>query len=52
MLKKFSRLKLDYEDDKLPNKEEILNLSNLALSRFDNFKHITKSKFKTDVYLP
>ena len=49
--KVLSLKKLDYEDDKIPNKENIINLSNLALSKFNNFKHITKSKFKTDVYI-
>ncbi|MAV79865.1 MAG: hypothetical protein CMC22_06985 [Flavobacteriaceae bacterium] len=43
--------KLDYENKKLADKEEIIDLSNIALSRFNNFKQLTKSKFKTDVYI-
>lgn len=43
--------KFDYENNESPSKDQIINLSNLAITKFLNFKELTRSKFKTNVYI-
>ena len=51
ILNTLSKKKLDYEDDSMPNFEEMYELSKKAFEKYLNYKMINNAKFQTDIYI-